>query len=137
MTTATPQHDSLRKIGDDSWKYWLDRDISLRMKFGLPIEHLPDITFAEAQRDADFARTILKRLDAVQPANEEERLTAAILRSSSRRSIDAVPLFWFRFHNAMQKWLVLSAGRLGEVIQRKLWDALHPHVKLVKAVDSS
>ena len=99
MTITTPPqpHDSLRKIGDDAWKYWLDRDISLRMKFGLPIEHLPDITFAEAQRDADFAGTILKRLDAVQPANEEERLTAAILRSSSQRSIDAVPLFWFRF----------------------------------------
>ncbi len=96
-TTTTRPHDSLQKIGDDVWMYWLDRDISLRMKFGLPIEHLPDITFAEAQRDADFARTILKRLDAVQPANEEERLTAAILRWSGQRSIDAVPLFWYRF----------------------------------------
>ena len=97
MTTTAPHsNDSIRKIADDAWSYWLERDIQLRQKFGLPIEHLPDITFAEAQRNAEFARTLLRRLDAMTPANEDERLTAAVLRWHSQRSIDDVPLFWYR-----------------------------------------
>ena len=69
----------LAKIADDAWQHWLDRDIDLRFKVGVAIEHLPDITFEAVQRDAAFARTILQRLDDVRPANEQERLTAAIL----------------------------------------------------------
>ena len=81
----------------------------------MPVEHLPDVTFAEAQRNADFARTLLRRLDAVEPANEEEWLTAAIIRSNSERAIEDVPLFWYRspatpyhtplfaVHNALQR----------------------------------
>jgi len=87
----------LQEIADDVWQHWLERDISLREKFGLPIEHLPDVTFAEAQREAEFARTILQRLDAVQPADEDERLTAAIVRWHCERSIDELSLFWYRF----------------------------------------
>src|SRR4051794_3606774 len=114
MTTA-PHSDSLQKIADDAWNYTVERNIELRAKFGLPVEHLPDVTFAEAERDADFARTLLRRLKTVQPANEEERLTAAIIRASSQRAIDDVPLFWYRFpvtpyrtplfnvHNALQR----------------------------------
>jgi uncharacterized protein (DUF885 family) len=88
---------ALAEIADDVWRHWLDRDIGLQFKVGVAIEHLPDITFAAAQRDAAFARTILQRLDAVHPANEEERLTVAILRRSSQSAIDDVPLFWYRF----------------------------------------
>jgi len=107
--------DSLQKIADDAWSYTLERSIELRAKFGLPVEHLPDITFAETQRNADFARMLLHRLDAVQPANEDERLTAAIVRSNSERAIEEVTLFWYRspatpystplfaVHNALQR----------------------------------
>jgi uncharacterized protein (DUF885 family) len=86
----------LAKIADDAWQHWLDRDIDLRFKVGVAIEHLPDITFDAAQSDAAFARTILQRLDDVRPANEQERLTAQVLRWSSERTIDDVPLFWYR-----------------------------------------
>ena len=87
----------LAVIADDVWLYWLERDIELRRKFGLPIEHLPDITFAAVEHEAEFARAILQRLDAVQPADEDERLTAAIVRWHCERSIDELSLFWYRF----------------------------------------
>src|SRR5205823_6312629 len=64
------------------------------------------------QRDAAFARTILRRLDDVSSRAErgtscrggflaplgmtQERLTAAVLRWGSERAIDDVPLFWNR-----------------------------------------
>jgi uncharacterized protein (DUF885 family) len=95
--TTTPRPDSLQRIADDAWQHWLAHDIQLREKFGLPIEHLPDVTFAQAQRDAAFARTILRRLDAVRPANEDERLTAAVVRWQAEGDVANVPLFWYRF----------------------------------------
>jgi len=87
----------LSVIADDVWRFWLEREIELRRKFGLPIEHLPDITCAAVEREAEFARGILQRLDAVQPADEDERLTAAIVRWHCERSIDELTLFWYRF----------------------------------------
>lgn len=115
-TTAPPQpSDSLQKIAGDAWNYEVERSIGLRAKFGLPVEHLPDPTFAEAQRDAEFARGILRRLDRVQPANEEERITATILRVNGQRAVEELQLFWYRspvtpyrtplfaIHNALQR----------------------------------
>lgn len=88
--------NDLQTIADDVWRYWLDRDLGLQLKAGVAVEHLPDITFDAAERDAAFARTILQRLDDVSPENEDERLTAAVLRWGSERAIDDVPLFWYR-----------------------------------------
>jgi uncharacterized protein (DUF885 family) len=89
--------DSLQKVADDAWQHWLVRDIQLREKFGLPIEHLPDISFDAAQRDAAFAQSILRRLDAIAPANEDERLTIGTLRWQSQRDVDFVESFWHCF----------------------------------------
>ncbi|HEY6140103.1 MAG TPA: DUF885 domain-containing protein [Thermoanaerobaculia bacterium] len=87
----------LSVIADDLWRYWLERTIELRRKFGLTIEHLPDITFAAVEREAAFARAILQRLDAVQPGDDDERLTAAIIRWHCELSIEELSLFWYRF----------------------------------------
>src|ERR1051325_821037 len=97
MTSSAPPSDSLQKIADDLWHHQLDQSIELQQKFGVPIRHLPDITFASAQRDADFSRAILRRLDAVQPANEDERLTAGVVRWLCQESIEEPQLFWYRF----------------------------------------
>ena len=87
----------LQEIADDVWQHWIERDISLREKFGLPIEHLPDVTFAEAEREAAFAHTIVRRLDALGPIPGDTALTAEILRWNCQCAIDDVALFWYRF----------------------------------------
>lgn len=87
---------ALQTIADDAWQYWLGRDITLQAKVGVAVEQLPDITFDAAERDAAFSRAILRRLEDVQPADEEERLTIEVLRWGSQRAIDDVALFWYR-----------------------------------------
>lgn len=96
MTTTAPPSDSIQKIADDVWRYQLAESIELQQKFGVPVRHLPDVTFAQAQRDADFSRAILRRLDAVQPANEDERLTAGVVRWLAEGAIEEPQLFWYR-----------------------------------------
>ncbi len=88
--------DSLQQIADDHWDYLLDRVIGYRTKFGLPIERLPDLTYAQTERDADVARGFLRRLDAIEPANDEERITAAMLRWQNEYAVNELTAFWYR-----------------------------------------
>jgi uncharacterized protein (DUF885 family) len=93
---APAPNAQLAKIADDVWQQMLDREIFYRMKFGLPIEKLPDVTWAGAQEDAAFAAATLKRLDAIDPATlgSEDRITYGILKWQSQLTNDGLPYFW-------------------------------------------
>jgi uncharacterized protein (DUF885 family) len=96
---ATAPSAELAKIVDDVWKHLLDEDLSLRQKFGLPLERLPDVGYAAAQKDGLFASAILARLRGIDPAalNEEDRITYGSLRWHSQLDVDGVAYFWYRF----------------------------------------
>ena len=100
-TTATPPRSSsaeLAQIADDYWKHELAEDVGLQIKFGIATEHLPDPSFAHAKAEGEYARALLVRLNALDPATltEDERTTAAILRWQSNLAIDALQYFWFQ-----------------------------------------
>src|SRR5256885_13088479 len=90
---------ALAKIADDMWKVRLDEDISLRTKFGLPIETLPDAGFEKAKQDAARAQTILSRLRAIDLAslNEEDRITYGTIQWNAGIEADGLRWFWHRF----------------------------------------
>lgn len=96
---ATAPHDSLKSIADDYWRHRLDQDVSLQVKFGLPTRHLPDVSYAHAQAEAGFARTILERLDHIDATglSEDDRLTLDILRFENQQTVDGLSYFWYRF----------------------------------------
>src|SRR3954451_13756047 len=85
-TTATtpPQSSSsaLAQIADAHWKHQLAEDVGLQIKFGIPTEHLPDPSFAHAQKEATYAREMLEDLAGINPSSltEDERITLRILR---------------------------------------------------------
>lgn len=89
----------LAKITDDAWQRTIADSISLRTKFGLPIESLPDVGYERAKEDAAFASGILSRLRAIEPStlNDEDRITYGMLRWSATLDADALASFWHRF----------------------------------------
>lgn len=99
--TMQPETSSARleQIADDYWQRALEQSAFLQIKFDVPTRHLPDLSYAQAERDAQFARSLLRRLEAIDPAalNDDERITLAILRWESQQTVDDLRYFWFRF----------------------------------------
>ncbi len=98
-TGFSPSRDTIKQITDDYWRHELDSNVALQIKFGLPTPHLPDVSYAHAQREAEFARSIVQRLDRLDSRvlSEEDRLTFKILRWESQLAVDGLPYFWYRF----------------------------------------
>lgn len=98
---ATVQSPSqqLAAIAEEHWQRQLASDVSTRSELGLPVERLPDPSFEEAQRDAEFSRKLLARLDRIDAAklSEDEEISLAILRHLRQMNVDGLPHFWTQF----------------------------------------
>jgi uncharacterized protein (DUF885 family) len=98
---AQPQRGSGRveAILDDVWQWRLDRNPSLRLQYGLPVEHIAAKTLARSRRDAEFARRILSRFDALPRAEltSELDLNARIVRQEMQQLVQAPRYFWLGF----------------------------------------
>ena len=96
---APAPNAELAAIAEEVWKRMLEKDTGLRIKFGLPIESLPEVTHDAAVKDAGFASSILGRLRAIDPAplNEEDRITYGMLQWQSQLEVDGLPYFWHSF----------------------------------------
>lgn len=98
---ATVQSPSqqLAAIAEEHWQRQLATDVSTRSELGLPIERLPDPSFEEAQRDAEFSRKLLARLERIDASklSEDEQISLAILRHLHQQTVDGLPHFWTQF----------------------------------------
>jgi uncharacterized protein (DUF885 family) len=83
--------ERLRAAGEELAAYELQHSLGVRLRKGLPIEQLPDMTPAGAVRDADFYGGLVKGLadlDERQLA-EEEVVSLAVLRHLAQDAIAA------------------------------------------------
>jgi uncharacterized protein (DUF885 family) len=78
----TPSSRAVAEVGEDYLDFMKQDSLYLRMKFGLPIDRLPDISLAKEEADARRAARWLTRLADVRPADltEDETLSLDILR---------------------------------------------------------
>jgi uncharacterized protein (DUF885 family) len=76
--TSTPVQEVARTV----WEHRLSREPYLRVRRGLPVEHLPAGSAAEADEQAAFARRMLAALDAVDAGttSSDDLVTAGFLR---------------------------------------------------------
>ncbi len=96
-TTKAPTEPEILKLAvDDYWQRQLENNVSLQIKFGLPIKHLPDPSYAQAQRDASFAESLLRRLEQIDATHleGEDELTFRILRWRLQRQAEGLRFFW-------------------------------------------
>lgn len=87
----------LRELADRYWQNLLQHDLELKLRHGIPIEALPDPSFEFAQRQADFAGSLLRRLDQIEEEalSHEDWLTWATLDSTLRDQVAELPCFWY------------------------------------------
>jgi uncharacterized protein (DUF885 family) len=112
----------LKQIGDDYWQHQLDENIGLQIKFGLPTKHLPDVSYAHAQREAELARSLLQRLSTIHQdgLTEDERVSLGILRWQNQLVVDGLPWFWYRIPVTPYTFQFLGISQL---FRQKLSDA--------------
>lgn len=95
---SPPQEgDALRRIADAVWDRQLQTDIAARLREGLPVETLPDISYERAREDAEFARGVVEQLEALDPEalGHEDWLTREILLFSARNDIEGLQYWGF------------------------------------------
>lgn len=101
--TAYSQPDSsalLKQTTDEYWQRQLEDNLYLRIKFGLPITKLPDPTYADAQKNAEFCKSILAKLNgSVNPKelNPEELNSLEILHWECSQVVKLLPYHWHNF----------------------------------------
>ena len=99
-TTDTEEAaDVLRAVEEEVWQDTVDQSIPIRLKLGLPIERLPEVTIERSQKDADFAETILKKLASIsgEDLTHEEWLTLELLRWQAEGTKDFFRFYWLGF----------------------------------------
>jgi uncharacterized protein (DUF885 family) len=72
----------VREAGAAYTAYLEQHDIGLRIKQGLPLEEMPEVSLAAARRDAAFGRALLARLGTVGEAelSDEDAISLGVLR---------------------------------------------------------
>lgn len=85
----------LKEVADDYWNFMLKESIYLKIKFGLKIEELPDITFPYAKYQTAFAQSILDKLTEIkiEELSHEESITFEILKWDSRNSVEGLKFY--------------------------------------------
>ncbi len=96
-STATAR--ALARLLDDAQRYKVEESIDARQRYGLPIEHLPELSVRATEREAAQARALKARLQRIDIAKLtlEEQLSAAALRWELDATIEGAQYFWHRF----------------------------------------
>lgn len=87
-------------IAEEVWQHALARDVYLRVREGLPVTSIPDITLEAARLDSAFYESVLDRLEPVDAAalnDEERRVTLRMLRWDMQARVDRVEHYWLSF----------------------------------------
>lgn len=89
----------LRGAADDYWKFLETESLAIRVREGLPIDRMPDISLAHSEANATFGKSLLARLSQVREAglSHEEALTLAILRKEGKDLTEAPDHYWLTF----------------------------------------
>lgn len=101
-SAASPAAAELERIADDYWRHQLEEDVSSRVREGLQMESLPDLSAAYAEKEAAWGRALRARLARIDPRQEaalghQDWLTLALLRDEADGAIAAQEAYWHLF----------------------------------------
>lgn len=89
----------LARLVDGEWRHQLEEDLDTRVRLGLPVERLPDLTLAHQQEEAARARALLEQLARIDEAalGHQDALTLELLRDQAEESVGAPAAYWHLF----------------------------------------
>ena len=94
-----PSSRLVREVGDAYLAVLTRENPQRRLKLGLPIERLPDVTLEGQQREAQEAQGLLSRLTPVKRADleHEESLSLDVLTRQLTNRVESPKLFYYSF----------------------------------------
>jgi uncharacterized protein (DUF885 family) len=89
----------LQKAADDYWSFLETESLAIRVREGLPVDRMPDISFEHSKSNAAFGKSLVSRLAplAASGLSHEEALTLAILRKEAQQLVEAPRYYWLTF----------------------------------------
>ncbi len=94
-----PSVAALRRTEAAYWEFVQRESLLLRVRLGLPVDALPDLSIEKSERDASFGRSLAAMLDPVRPPDlsHEEELSVEILRREARELAAGPSHYWLTF----------------------------------------
>jgi len=97
---SNPEDASARlsELGDEIWNRRLEKSPEIRLRLGLPVERLPELTYEEAEDEARFYHSVLDRATTIEAddLSHSEVVTLETLRWESAMNIEGLQYFWLR-----------------------------------------
>jgi uncharacterized protein (DUF885 family) len=89
----------LKELGDEYWDYMLQESIELQIKHGVDVTKLPDLSFAYASAQNNYAKDFMQRLQQVkaEDLNHENRISFDILNWDFANYIEGIKYYWLDF----------------------------------------
>ena len=83
----------------DYWTFLQRRSLGLRLRLGLPVEELPDMTEGRVRADAAYGASLLQKLRGLRELelSHEESLSLAMLRDAAEELAGARRDYWLTF----------------------------------------
>ncbi|HSD72742.1 MAG TPA: DUF885 domain-containing protein [Thermoanaerobaculia bacterium] len=96
---STRSSELLAKAERDYWEFLQKRSVALRLRLGLPIEELPDLSEERARADARYGASLLEKLRGLREheLSHEESLSLAMLGERAGALADSRRDYWLTF----------------------------------------
>lgn len=96
---STRSSELLAKAEQDYWNFLQKRSPELRLRLGLPIEEMPDLSEERARADAQYGASLLEKLRGLREheLSHEESLSLAVLREQAGWLADSARDYWLTF----------------------------------------
>jgi uncharacterized protein (DUF885 family) len=89
----------LANVEKDYWRFLQKRSLALRLRLGLPVEELPDLTEGRARADSAYGASLLQKLRGLRELelSHEETLSLAMLRDEAQDLAVSRRDYWLTF----------------------------------------
>ncbi|HEY6066664.1 MAG TPA: DUF885 domain-containing protein, partial [Thermoanaerobaculia bacterium] len=96
---STRSSELLAKAEKDYWDFLVKQNVSLRLRLGLPIEELPDLSEERVVADARYGASLAEKLRGLREheLTHEESLSLDMLREQARELVEARRDYWLTF----------------------------------------
>ena len=98
-TSAVNVKQALNSVADSVWQQALESNANLRLRVGLPVVEIPDITYKATTEDIDFAEQALIQLMTIptEKLTHEDWLTWDMVRNYLQFKIEKFDYYWLQF----------------------------------------
>lgn len=89
----------LQEVADEYWQFLQNESLTLRLRQGLPVDRLPEISLQKSQANAAFGQSLSRKLEPLRESDlsHEEQLSLAILRKEAQQLVEAPNFYWLTF----------------------------------------